>query len=249
MKTIIAGNWKMNNLKKDIDLFVEEFHKEQETINFDKKDVLIAPPSIYFTYFRKKIKDNNLTLQLGLQNCHFEEKGAFTGEISPKMLKDIKADFVIIGHSERRHVFNESDEFINKKVISCLAEGIKTVFCIGETLEERDKGATFSVLERQLKKGLQGIENVNKLVVAYEPVWAIGTGKTATISQISEVHTFLKDFLEKNIANNIPLLYGGSVKPENALNILSLDNVNGVLVGGASLQMEQFKKIINFDKE
>ncbi len=249
MKNIIAGNWKMNNLKKDIDSFINKFEIYQKSIDFSDKEVFIAPVSVYFYYFFNKIKNKNLNIKLGLQNCHYESKGAFTGEISPEMVKDINADFVIIGHSERRHIFNESDEIINKKVTSCLEKNIRTILCIGEKLKQRETGNTFYVLEEQLSKNLDSINSFENLIIAYEPVWAIGTGKTASPEQIAEVHNWLQKYLEKNIANNVPLLYGGSVKSSNIKNIMSIDNVNGVLVGGASLNIEDFIQIINFDKE
>jgi triosephosphate isomerase len=249
MRNIIAANWKMNMFFADIDLFFSKLDSYYNSIDFSYKDVYIAPSFLYFSYVKEKVLNNRYNIQVGLQNCHYEDKGAFTGEVSPEMAKDVNADFIIMGHSERRHVFNESNEFINKKIIACLNKGIQTILCVGETLEQRNENKTFSVLENQLIECLKNINELGNLIIAYEPVWAIGTGKTATGEQIEEVHNWLRKFLEKNIANNIPLLYGGSVKPENIKNIMTIENVNGVLVGGASLNIEQFIKIINFDKE
>ncbi len=251
MKKIIAGNWKMNNLKKDIDDFLFKFNKCKNNINYKNRDVLIAPVSLYCHYFKNKVNELDLNIEVGVQNCFYEDKGAFTGEISPLMLKDFDIDFVIIGHSERRNIFNENDELLNKKVKSTLKKEIKTIFCIGEKLEDRENNNTFNVLKSQLLNGLKDIDNFlfKNLIIAYEPVWAIGTGKTATVSQIEEVHNFIKEFLKKNIAINLPILYGGSVKPSNIKEIIYASNVDGVLVGGASLSFDNFIHIINFDKE
>ncbi len=249
MKNIIAGNWKMNNLKKDIDIFFKEFNLKKSSINYQNREILIAPPSLYIEYIKREIEKYKINCKIGAQNCFYEHKGAFTGEISFEMLSDIGVDFVIIGHSERRYIFNESDQLISEKVSALLNNNIITIFCIGETLSERENGQTFHVLERQLSSSLKKSLNTNLLIIAYEPVWAIGTGKTASINQISDVHNWLTNYLQKNIANNIPLLYGGSVKSSNIKEIMSIDNVNGVLVGGASLDFTEFIQIINFDKE
>ncbi len=239
MRKIIAANWKMNMSFKEIDYFFSFFEKN---CNFKEgRDIYIAPPFVYIDY----VLDKNKNFKIGAQNCFYEDKGAFTGEVSVKMLKDLNVDFVIIGHSERRNIFNEDDELLNKKVKKVLAENLECIFCIGEKLEEREAGKTFEVLEKQLREGLKDISNYNHLIIAYEPVWAIGTGKNATTVQIEEAHSFIKEFLNKNVANNLPILYGGSVKPENITEILNCKNVDGVLVGGASLLAEKFYKIIN----
>ncbi len=241
MKKIIAANWKMNMSIKEIDDFFEFFKSNNEIK--DDRVVYIAPPFVYIDYVKRK--KEIMTFKIGAQNCFYEDKGAFTGEIAVKMLKDINVDFVIVGHSERRKIFGEKDEFLNKKVKKVLKEGLECIFCIGETLEERESGKTKQILKNQLEKGLKSISNVKNLIIAYEPVWAIGTGKNAEKEQIEEAHLFIREFLEKNVANNIPILYGGSVKPENIHNILKCENVNGVLVGGASLIAEKFYRIIN----
>jgi triosephosphate isomerase len=251
MKKIIAANWKMNNLKEDINNFIDKFYKNRDNLNYENREILIAPSTIYFRFLKNKVEELGLQVKVGVQNCFYEDKGAFTGEISPLMLKDLNVDFVIIGHSERRNIFNENDELLNKKVLSTLKKGIKTIFCIGEKLEQRENNDTFNILKSQLLNGLKNIEKFynENLLIAYEPVWAIGTGKTATVSQIEEVHNFIKDFLKKNIAFNLPILYGGSVKPSNIKEIINASNVDGVLVGGASLKFDDFIHLINFDKE
>jgi len=240
---IIAANWKMNMNFNEINNFFNFFDKNRDFKN-DRK-VFIAPPFVYIQYVKDKVNKLNLSFEIGAQNCFYEDKGAFTGEISVNMLNDLNIDFVIIGHSERRNIFNEDDYLLNKKVKKVLSSNMKCIFCIGEKLEEREEGKTFDILKKQLENGLKSVNNVENLIIAYEPVWAIGTGKNATNQQIEEAHTFIKDFLNKNVANNLPILYGGSVKPENITEILSCNNVDGVLVGGASLVAEKFYKIIN----
>ncbi len=238
MGKIIAANWKMNMSFSEIDNFFHFFSKEKDLPS--DREIFIAPPFVYIQYVKETIKRYNLNFRFGAQNCFYEDKGAFTGEISVNMLNDLDVDFVIIGHSERRNIFKENNEILNKKVKKVLSSNLECIFCIGEKLEEREDGKTFSVLEIQLKEGLKDIENLENLIIAYEPVWAIGTGKNAEKEQIEEAHTFIRSFLNKDI----PILYGGSVKPENISEILDCKNVNGVLVGGASLVAEKFYKII-----
>ena len=243
MRKVIAANWKMNMSLKEIDEYFSFF---TENSNFkENREIFIAPPFVYLDYVKKKIEKFSLEFKVGAQNCYFEDKGAYTGEISVKMLLDLNLDFVIVGHSERRNIFNEDDEMLNNKVKKVLYSDLICIFCVGEKLNEREKGKTFEVLKHQLSSGLKDIINSEKLIIAYEPVWAIGTGKNATVNQIEEAHTFIKEFLNKNVAKNLPVLYGGSVKPENITEILSVNNVDGVLVGGASLLAEKFYKIIN----
>ena len=214
------------------------------------RDVMIAPPYTALAAVESIISDTGV--MLGAQNVHWEEKGAFTGEISAAMLKDVGCDMAIVGHSERRHVFGETDRMINRRITGALQFGLIPVFCIGETLEQRDAGLTMTVLEEQVRAGLDNIElqDGSKLVVAYEPVWAIGTGKTATEAQAQEAHSFIRDLLadiyEKNIAGQIRILYGGSVKPENIDILMQQDDIDGALVGGAALKAESFERIICF---
>jgi triosephosphate isomerase (TIM) len=181
---------------------------------------------------------------------HFEDKGAFTGEISASMLKSVGCEYVILGHSERRTIFNENDEMINMKIKKAIEKGLKPIFCIGETLDEREKGITKDVVKRQVEKGLQGVSSneMKNIMIAYEPVWAIGTGKTATPEQAQEVHEFIRSLVNqifsKSISESLVIQYGGSVKPENATELLSQKDIDGALVGGACLKAESFLGII-----
>jgi len=246
-KKIIAGNWKMNmDLNESINL-ISGLKSE-----LNKKDVnckvIICPPYISLDTAKELIKDS--VIELGAQNMHFEENGAFTGEISAAMLKSVGCEYVILGHSERRTIFNEPDELINKKMHKALAIGLKPIFCIGETLEEREGNKTFDVIKRQVTKGLDGISksDMEKVILAYEPVWAIGTGKTATPAQAEEVHQFIRDLIVKlydaQISEGVIIQYGGSVKPDNAYELLHQKNIDGALVGGACLKADSFVKII-----
>jgi triosephosphate isomerase len=240
-KFIIAGNWKMN---KTVEESVAFFNELNEIIEFKDKVEILIFPSFLSLHILKGIKDK---IALGAQNFYFEKNGAYTGEVSYSMLDGI-CDYLLIGHSERRQIFKETDELINKKLKIALDNNFIPVLCIGETLEEREHGNTFKKIEHQLKTALKGIDDkyTEKLVIAYEPIWAIGTGKTASPEQAQEVHSFIRNYLENNYENtlNIPLLYGGSVKPENSLELLSQNDINGALIGGASLKVESFFDII-----
>jgi triosephosphate isomerase len=245
---LIAGNWKMH---KTPDESAEEALKIASMLgDFDlsNKEVMIAPSFTGLYPTGEALKDTKITL--GAQNMYYEEKGAYTGEISASMLKGCGCRYVIIGHSERRQVFNESDELINKKISAAISNSLIPVFCVGETKSERNENKTLNVLDKQIKNGLKGIfvSGSNELVIAYEPVWAIGTGDTATPDQVEEVHKNIRGLIEKiynkNVAENIKILYGGSVKSGNAAELLSLDNVDGALVGGASLDAKDFTEII-----
>ncbi len=207
---------------------------------FNSFDIYVAPVFVALDRVREVISSSNI--KLAAQNMYYEDSGAFTGEVAPKMLKELKVEAVILGHSERRKIFGESDELINKKVKKALAEGLTPIFCIGETLEERQKGLTFCVLEKQIREGLNGInaEDVKKVVIAYEPVWAIGTGVVATPQQAQEAHEFVRELLSKmygeEIATSVTILYGGSVTPENFFGLFVKPDIDGALVGGASLK-------------
>ena len=222
----------------------------QAAAKVSNRDVMVAPPYTALAAVGSVLSGTGM--MLGAQNVHWEEKGAFTGEISAAMLKDVGCAMAIVGHSERRHVFGETDLMINKRVTGALQFGLIPVLCIGETLEQREAGQTLAVLEDQVRQGLAVVEvnDGGKLVVAYEPVWAIGTGKTATEAQAQEVHSFirnlLKDIYEKNIAAGVRILYGGSVKPENIDVLMQQEDIDGVLVGGAALKAESFERIICF---
>lgn len=246
-KLIIAGNWKMNNDLEQSEKLIVELKNllQNEKPNCD---VIICPPYTSLSEAAKLIKGSDI--KLGAQNMYFEESGAYTGEVSASMLKSVGCEYVILGHSERRAIFNESDELINKKIKKALAAGLIPIFCVGELLSERETGITNDVIKRQILAGLNGIteEQMKKIIIAYEPVWAIGTGKTATPSQAQEVHEFIRDLIEieysLEIANDVTIQYGGSVKPDNAKDLISQKDIDGALVGGACLIAESFLGII-----
>ena len=245
-KPIIAANWKMNKTVTEAVQFIEKF--ENLVGGSSLVDIAIAPAFIALPA-SKELLINSATTTLAAQNCHFEESGAFTGEISIGMLKDIGVDYVIIGHSERRAIFGENDALINAKAKSLHAAGVNPIFCIGETLEERDGGEIESVLRRQLEEGLKDLDSGNMIetVIAYEPVWAIGTGRTATPEQAQEAHAFTRSVIRElfgdSVADQIRIQYGGSVKPDNTKELMEQEDVDGALVGGASLDPESFADI------
>jgi len=247
-KSLMAGNWKMHTTAIEArSLAADIAQKCPETTD---REVLLAPP---FTVLREVAEVLSRTdVILASQNVCWEEKGAFTGEISPVMLKDCGVSSAIIGHSERRQIFHEDNVLINKRVLGALSFDLMAILCIGETEEERENGKTFAVLEAQVRQGLQGVEpqQMEKMVIAYEPVWAIGTGKTATKEQAQEVHLSIRRLIEKiyekNIADRLRILYGGSVKPANVDELMSQPDIDGALVGGAALDAESFGRIINF---
>jgi triosephosphate isomerase len=246
-KKIIAGNWKMFN---DINGTVKLISDIKNDLNGknSKALVIICPPFTNLETASTLIKGSDI--KLGAQNMYYEENGAFTGEISPSMLKSVGVEYVILGHSERRTIFGETDQLINRKIKAAIKHGLKPIFCIGETLAEREKEITFKVIETQVKNGLEGLneQELVNLIVAYEPIWAIGTGKTATPEQAQEVHKFIRDLIAKVLssafADGIVIQYGGSVKPENAKELLSQPDIDGALVGGACLKSDSFLKIV-----
>ncbi|WP_269446865.1 triose-phosphate isomerase [Fervidobacterium pennivorans subsp. shakshaketiis] len=235
---MLAGNWKMNKTPSEAQLFANTL--VNALAGFNSFDIYIAPVFVALDRVREVVSSNNI--KLAAQNMYYEDSGAFTGEVSPKMLKELGVQAVIIGHSERRRIFGETDELINKKIKKALAEGLTPIFCIGETLEERQKGLTFCVLEKQVREGLYGInaEEVKRVVIAYEPVWAIGTGVVATPEQAQEAHEFVRSLLAKiysdEVAQSVTILYGGSVTPENFFGLFVKPDIDGALVGGASLK-------------
>ena len=248
MKLLMAANWKMFKTRAEAVATVRDLVKALGNLPGDREAALFAP----FTLLADCAAQLGASspLALGGQNCYPAEQGAFTGEISPAMLKDCGCSMVLAGHSERRALFGESDDFVGQKCAFALNAGLKVVLCIGETLEERDKGSLQAVLERQLAKGLADVPDAvaaNDISVAYEPVWAIGTGRVAGPEEICEAHALVRAKLLKRFpaqGKDIRILYGGSVKPDNAAAIIKLDNVDGVLVGGASLQAESFSRIV-----
>lgn len=246
-KKVIAGNWKMNkNLGESISLFKEI---KLASINLTGKvDVILCPPYTSLETGANLLKES--LVKLGAQNMHFEESGAFTGEISASMLKSVGCEYVILGHSERRTIFKETDEIINKKIKKALSSSLKPIFCVGETLEERETNITEKVIQGQITGGLKDIsENEMKdIIIAYEPVWAIGTGRNATKQQAEEVHIFIRNLIKNLysslISENITIQYGGSVKGDNSKELLSMPNIDGALVGGACLKADSFVEII-----
>lgn len=245
-KPFIAGNWKMHNTLQES----HELAKSIATACRDKTDIdiLIAPSFTALNTVYKTIKDSRILI--AAQDTHWQDKGAFTGAVSPLQIKDAGATYVIVGHSERRAIFGETDETINKKLNAVLASGLIPIFCIGETLNQREKNETENVLTAQLKKGLKDLtkKEISNFIIAYEPVWAIGSGKTATPLQAQSAHKFIRQLIAQiyndETAQKIRIIYGGSVKPDNASEIMTQPDIDGVLVGGASLEAESFLQII-----
>lgn len=244
---IVAGNWKMNNdLNESINL-ISAIKKGLDEKN-SKVEVIICPPFTSLETASALIK--NTAIKLGAQNMYFEKNGAFTGEISASMLKSVGCQYVILGHSERRTIFGESDELINKKIKSAILSELNPIFCIGETLQQREKGEAFKIVDQQIKKGLAGItkEEFEKIIIAYEPVWAIGTGKNATPEQAQEIHQYIRKKIStiygEDSAEKTIIQYGGSVKPENSFQLMSQQDIDGALVGGACLKADSFLSII-----
>lgn len=237
---VIAGNWKMYKTVDESREFIQALAGEFSAA--PGLTVVVFPP---FTSLQA-VSGLDARIHVGAQNLFFEAQGAFTGEISAPMLRGL-AEYALVGHSERRQVFHESDEDVNRKLLAALAAGLKPVLCVGETLPEREAGQTLEKVQGQLDRGLAGVQNADweRIIVAYEPIWAIGTGRNATPQQAEEVHRHIRGVLEQKApGRKIPILYGGSVKPENSLDILAQQNISGVLVGGASLKVDQFSAII-----
>lgn len=247
-RKLIAGNWKMNNNNEEASKLVTELI--DITKNIKDRDIMIAPSFTCLSDVKKNLKGSNI--KLGAQNMYFESNGAFTGQISADMLLSVGCEYVILGHSECRHIFGENDELINKKVKRALEKKLIPVLCIGEKLEEREKGITEEVVRNQTTKALTGISetDASRVVIAYEPVWAIGTGKTATPEDADAVHKTVRETLKKlysdKLAENMIILYGGSVNEKNADDLLNMPNIDGALVGGAALVAEKFIRIINY---
>lgn len=243
-RPFIAANWKMNKTTSETQEFLSGFITAVEDVT--DADIVIAPPFTSLSIAAEKLKGTNIIL--AAQDVFYEEKGAYTGEISPLMLIDIGCNYVIIGHSERRQYFHETDEIVNKKIKAAKKVGLKIIFCIGESLEEREAGKTFDVLKREIEKGLNGTD-IEDIVIAYEPIWAIGTGKTATSEQAQEAHAYIRERLKilyGNKGDEIRILYGGSVTPENIDSLMACKDVDGALVGGASLKVESFVRLVKF---
>ncbi len=246
-RKVIAGNWKMNMLPGEAIEFITEL---EPLVKDTKNEVILCVP--YTDLFYALLTAQNTNIKIGAQNMHFEEKGAYTGEISGKMLKSINVEYVIIGHSERRQYFNETDETVNKKIKAAFANGLNPIVCVGETLEQREAGKTVEIITKQTELALEGLTNeqVKNTIIAYEPIWAIGTGKTATSedanNSIKEIRNKIADIYGKDVAEEVIIQYGGSVKSTNAKELFEMSDIDGGLVGGASLKAEEFSKIINY---
>jgi triosephosphate isomerase len=246
---VIAGNWKLfKTIAESVDLVNE---LKPLVAGNHGVEIVVAPVFTALSRVNDAIKGSNVSL--AAQDCYWEEEGAFTGEVAPKLLKDVGCSHVIIGHSERRQYFGETDLTVNKKTKAAISAGLKTIVCVGELLAERESEQTFSVIEKQIQGGLAGLaaDDFAHIIIAYEPVWAIGTGKTATDAQAQEVHTFIRKLIARlfnqSVADAVRILYGGSVKPDNVKGLMSQPDIDGALVGGASLKAETFAAIANFN--
>jgi triosephosphate isomerase (TIM) len=248
-KPILAGNWKMYKTRSEAADLANALAASVGT--YPQADVVVCPTFTSLDAVANAIKGTGI--KLGAQNCHFEDQGAFTGEISPVMLKDAGCSFVIVGHSERRQYFGETDEGINRKALALYKHGLIPIICVGETLQEREAGRTSDVVSTQIRGCLKDLpaDKVGTSVIAYEPVWAIGTGKTATKEQAQEVHALIRGLLaelySKDLSEKVRIQYGGSVKPQNVRELMQQTDIDGALVGGASLEADSFTSIVKFE--
>ena len=244
---LVAGNWKMNGTQHECRDLARNI-AEQLRVNAPQVEVVLAPPFTALSSVSHVVRESKI--MLAAQNCHWQDSGAFTGEISPPMLAELGCKYVILGHSERRHIFHENADMIANKVKAVIGHGMRVILCIGETLEERQQNQTNEIIDRQLHSALKGMakDAMEKLEIAYEPVWAIGTGLNATAEQVRDVHSRIRQILEasfgESTSGHVRILYGGSVKPENASMLAQIDKVDGLLVGGASLKAELFLPIV-----
>ena len=248
-RKVIAGNWKMNMLPNEAIDYIQAF---EPLVKDAKAEVILCVPYTDLIYCLMNVQGTNI--KIGAQNMHFAETGAYTGEVSGKMLKSIGVEYVIIGHSERRQYFNETDETVNKKIKAAFANELKPIVCVGETLEQREANKTEEVITKQTELALQGLteEQVENTIIAYEPIWSIGTGKTATSEQANDAIKSIRDKIcqiyGQKVGNGVIIQYGGSVKSTNAKEIFEMSDIDGGLVGGASLKPDEFSKIVNYDK-
>ncbi len=248
-KKVIAGNWKMNMLPEQTIKFIDEL---APLVRNTENEVILCVP--YTDLFYSLLTAQNTNIKIGAQNMHWEENGAYTGEISGQMLKAIGVEYVIIGHSERRQYFAETDETVNKKLKSAFKYELKPIVCVGETLEERENGKAEEIITSQTEKALDGLNNeqVENTIIAYEPIWAIGTGKTATSEDannaIKSIRNKISNIYGQMVANRVIIQYGGSVKASNTKELFTMSDIDGGLVGGASLNVEEFAKIVNYNK-
>ncbi|MGE4543970.1 MAG: triose-phosphate isomerase [Pedobacter sp.] len=247
-RPFIAGNWKLHKTRAESIALVEKL--KAGLVDIVDRDIVVAPVFTSLSSVAAVLSDSNVSL--AAQNCYPETQGAFTGEVSPALLADAGCRYVIVGHSERRQLFGETDAFINRKARAVIAAGMYAIFCIGETLEEREADKTFEVLKQQVLAGLEGLTSgdMSQVVLAYEPVWAIGTGKTASDEQAQQAHNFIRqliaDLFDHRVAQQLRIVYGGSVKPDNVDGLLRQPDIDGALVGGASLKAEDFIRIVRF---
>lgn len=240
-KPLIIGNWKMHKTVEQACQFLENVAPR---VGESQATVCIAAPFTVLDTLSKLLKTLNASIILGAQNMNDATPGAFTGEIAASMLKDVGATFVLLGHSERRHIFKEDDSFINRKVLRALEEGLVPVLCVGETLQERENDKTFEVITRQIEEGLKEVNfSSGKIIIAYEPVWAIGTGNVSLAADAESIHSYIRG-IAQDLGAEFLILYGGSVKPSNCAELLSQTNIDGLLIGGASLEQEDFLQII-----
>lgn len=248
-RKVIAGNWKMNMLPNEAIGFIEEL---APLVKDTENEVILCVP--YTDLFYALLTAQNTNIKIGAQNMHFEESGAYTGEVSGKMLKSINVEYVIIGHSERRQYFNETDETVNKKIKAAFQYDLKPIVCVGETLEQKEAGKTEEIITKQTELALEGLtqEQVKNTIIAYEPIWAIGTGKTATKedanNSIKAIRNKIVEIYGQMVADEVIIQYGGSVKSTNAKELFEMSDIDGGLVGGASLKAEEFSKIVEFKK-
>ncbi len=245
-RRVIAGNWKMNKITGEAIELANGLKRELYKV--EDVDIILCPPFTAIEEVSEIVFGSNI--KIGAQNMHWEDSGAFTGEISPLMLKDLGCQFVILGHSERRQYFHETNDIVNKKTKAAMKHGLTPIVCVGETLQEREAQKTFAVIEDHVYNSLQGLssDELAKTIIAYEPVWAIGTGKTATPEQAQEVHQFIRELLTKKysaaVAEEVIIQYGGSVKPTNTKELVNQKDIDGALVGGASLEIKSFAEIV-----
>ena len=248
-RKVIAGNWKMNMLPNETIQFIEDL---APLVKDTEHEVILCVP--YTDLFYALLTAQNTNIKIGAQNMHFAESGAYTGEVSGKMLKSINVEYVIIGHSERRQYFNETDETVNKKVKAAFENELKPIVCVGETLEQREAGKVEEIITNQTKLALEGLTNeqVENTIIAYEPIWAIGTGKTATKEDANDavkaIRKKIAEIYGQNVADGVIIQYGGSVKSSNAKELFSMSDIDGALVGGASLKADEFSKIVGFEQ-
>ena len=251
-KPLISGNWKMHLNHFEAIQIVQTLSYQLDSNDYDACDVSVHPPFTDLRSVQTVIESDRIPILLGAQHCHFEEKGAFTGEVSPGMLEKLNVKYVIVGHSERREIFGEEDQMINAKVKAIFKHSMVPILCVGETIDEREEGNAQSKIQRQIESGLKGIgkEKISSMVIAYEPIWAIGTGMTATPADAQEMCAFVRSCVKEIAggasANALRIQYGGSVKPVNAAELLSQSDIDGALVGGASLEAESFARIIKY---